>query len=436
MSKFSLIKLGKLAKGYRGVSYTPEQLLEHKTDTSFVLLRSNNIEGGFLNFIKTQIVPESVVSEEQILVDGDIAVCMSNGSKALVGKSAAYRDIKGRYTVGAFCSLFRPYDSADSAFLSHVFQSSSFRKHIDFILAGSAINNLRNKDVEDYELIDFNSEEKVTIANILDTLDTQIRETEAIIAKLQQVKQGLLHDLLTRGVDENGELRPSYEDAPELYKPSELGLIPKEWNAKSLEEISTIKSGSTPLRAKAEIYFCSEGGFPWVKTMDLNEDVLVRTDEQITQKALDKTSCTLYPKESVLVAMYGGWEQIGRVAMLAKEAATNQAISVLIFKSDDIFPEFVLRSLQFNRHHWKKVAASTRKDPNITKSDVEKFKIAVPDETNEQQHIVKAYREMIDKINAEAMTLDKLLSKKSGLMDDLLTGKVRVTELLKQKQAS
>ena len=92
--------------------------------------------------------------------------------------------------------------------------------------------------------------------------------------------------------------------------------------------------------------------------------------------------------------------------------------------------------MQFNRHHWKKVAASTRKDPNITKSDVEKFKIAVPDELNEQQYIVKAYREMIDKINAEAMTLDKLISKKSGLMDDLLTGKVRVTEFLKQKQAS
>ena len=76
--------------------------------------------------------------------------------------------------------------------------------------------------------------EQKQVANILETLDTQIRQTEAIIAKLQQVKQGLLHDLLTRGIDENGQLRPPYEQAPELYKESPLGWIPKEW------EVSTI----------------------------------------------------------------------------------------------------------------------------------------------------------------------------------------------------
>lgn len=78
-----------------------------------------------------------------------------------------------------------------------------------------------------------------TIANILDTLDIQIRQTEAIIAKLQQVKQGLLHDLLTRGIDENGQLRPPYEQAPELYKASPLGWIPKEWEVRQAGEVCT-----------------------------------------------------------------------------------------------------------------------------------------------------------------------------------------------------
>ena len=436
MSDLGFIKLGELARGFRGVSYTPEQLLECPTESSYTLLRSNNISGGFLNFTKTQIVPAGVVREEQVLNSGDIAVCMSNGSKALVGKSAAYKGIEGRYTVGAFCSIFRPYNTSDSSFLAHVFQSGSFRKHIDLILAGSAINNLRNRDVEEYKLIDFAPSERLKLAEILDVLDTQIRETETIIAKLQQVKQGLLHDLLTRGVDENGELRPGYDDAPELYKPSELGWIPKSWNVKALEEISTVRSGSTPLRSRGEHYYCEDGGFPWVKTLDLNENTIVKTDERITSKALEETSCSLFPQGSVLIAMYGGWVQIGRTALIQEPSATNQAISVLVFDDPSILPEFILRSLQFNRFRWKKVAASTRKDPNITKSDVEAFKVVIPDDSDEQEMIARIYGEMINKLEAEKSSLLKFNFQKSGLMDDLLTGKKRVTNLLNQQQAN
>ncbi len=69
---------------------------------------------------------------------------------------------------------------------------------------------------------------------VLDTLDTAIHETEAIIAKLKAVKQGLLHDLLTRGIDANGELRPPQAEAPHLYKQSPLGWIPKEWETSSV----------------------------------------------------------------------------------------------------------------------------------------------------------------------------------------------------------
>ena len=79
--------------------------------------------------------------------------------------------------------------------------------------------------------------EKLKISQILDTLDTAIHETEAIIAKLKAVKQGLLHDLLTRGIDANGELRPLPTEAPHLYKPSPLGWIPKEWEQAYLGKV-------------------------------------------------------------------------------------------------------------------------------------------------------------------------------------------------------
>src|SRR5690606_16610143 len=77
--------------------------------------------------------------------------------------------------------------------------------------------------------------EQQKIAEILDTVDEAIRKTDQIIAKLKQVKQGLLHDLLTRGIDDNGELRDP-ERHPEQFKDSPLGRLPKAWEVTTLGE--------------------------------------------------------------------------------------------------------------------------------------------------------------------------------------------------------
>ncbi|EOV0939452.1 restriction endonuclease subunit S [Pseudomonas aeruginosa] len=274
-------------------------------------------------------------------------------------------------------------------------------------------------------------DEKLKIAELLDTLDTAIRQTEAIVEKLKQVKQGLLHDLLTRGVDANGELRPSYEQAPHLYQESRLGWIPKDWTLRPVASLGEIKSGSTPSRGKADRYFHPEGT-PWVKTLDLNEDVISKTDECITGAALRESSCSILPVGSVLIAMYGGWEQIGRTAMLGVPSATNQAISTVTINDPEVVPEYVLRALQHGRPRWKRVAASTRKDPNITKRDVETFELPMPSTRAEQEAIVTRFRALLDRLAIEQLELHKRQEEKSGAMDDLLTGRVRVTPLLAQ----
>jgi type I restriction enzyme S subunit len=78
--------------------------------------------------------------------------------------------------------------------------------------------------------------EQRAIAAVLDTIDDAIQKTEQIIAKLQQVKQGLLHDLLTRGIDDNGELRDP-ERHPEQFQDSPLGRIPKGWRVARIGDI-------------------------------------------------------------------------------------------------------------------------------------------------------------------------------------------------------
>jgi type I restriction enzyme S subunit len=76
--------------------------------------------------------------------------------------------------------------------------------------------------------------------------------------------------------------------------------------------------------------------------------------------------------------MYGGFGQIGRTARLGVDAATNQAVSAVLDLRSDVDPQFLLEVLKAGRPKWRKVAASSRKDPNITKTDVENFDFPLP----------------------------------------------------------
>ena len=155
------------------------------------------------------------------------------------------------------------------------------------------------------------------------------------------------------------------------------GKVPEGWEIKTLESVSKkITSGATPLRSEGSRYF-STNGHNWVKTTDLNNSYIYNTEEQITDEAIRETACKIVPVGTVLIAMYGGFNQIGRTGILAKESAVNQALSALQLK-ENVMPEFVNSWLIFKRGMWKDFAASSRKDPNITRNDVCSFPILLP----------------------------------------------------------
>ena len=203
-------------------------------------------------------------------------------------------------------------------------------------------------------------------------------------------------------------------------------MVPKGWSQTRLENIAKIKSGSTPLRAKQDLYF-SEDGTPWVKTLDLNNSEIITTDERITELALKETSCSILPTNTVLVAMYGGFNQIGRTGLLTEPAAINQALSGLILDLETVNPKYVLDYLNGNVGQWKKFAASSRKDPNITRQDVCSFEILLPP-LPEQQKIAKILSTWDKAISTTERLIDNSTQQKKALMQQLLTGKKRLLD--------
>lgn len=270
------------------------------------------------------------------------------------------------------------------------------------------------------------ADEQSKIAQILDTLDTAIHETEAIIAKLKAVKQGLLHDLLTRGIDANGELRPPQAEAPHLYKQSPLGWIPKEWDATDLGFVTTWASGGTPNRAITSNWI---GEVPLLTPKDMKAFELNDTSEHISFGAAQSGS-RLMPSETVFIVVRGMILAHSFPVVLATVAmAFNQDIKAVSPgpRIDGRFLAhwFVANSDQFLR----KVTEATHGTKKLDMENLLGMPMGVPP-ISEQDGIVARQKSIDDRLENEALSLSKLQTLKSGLMDDLLTGRVRVTPLL------
>jgi type I restriction enzyme S subunit len=353
--------------------------------------------------------------------DGEYVTWTTDGAYA---GTVFYR--RGKFNCTNVCgTLASKNDNLSMPFLAYKL-STVAKNYVSYIGNPKLMNNV----MAGIEILLPNSKpEQTKIAEILSCIDTAIEQTEAMIAKQQRIKTGLMQDLLSKGIDEHGNIRTEQTHA---FKDSELGRIPLEWELKQLGDIFQLKSGITPLRANAK-YF-DFNGHNWVKTLDLNESYLFTTEEKISDFALKNTSIALMPKNSLLVAMYGGWEQIGRTAILKNEAATNQAITCLYNPKIEVEPEFAQIALQYFRYTWKKFAVSTRKDPNITKTDIEKFLIPLPPNVAEQKEISKMIFNVKQDIDISNNQLTKLRQTKTALMQDLLSGNVRVNHLLKTQE--
>lgn len=185
------------------------------------------------------------------------------------------------------------------------------------------------------------------------------------------------------------------------------------WNETKLGEIYEIYSGNTPSRSDNMNY--QNGEIPWIKTTDLNNSIICSNEEKIS--VYGATKLKLLPENSVLIAMYGGFNQIGRTGLLAYPATINQALAALM-PVNEINPNFLLNFLNFKKESWRNVAASSRKDPNITKNDVEKFIISFPS-IEEQSAIGSFFRTLDDLLASYKDNLANYQSLKSTMLSKM-----------------
>jgi len=267
------------------------------------------------------------------------------------------------------------------------------------------------------------------IAKILSTCDTVIAKTEEAIAKYQAIKQGMMHDLFTRGIDlSTGKLRPKYQDAPELYKESELGMIPKDWEVKRLEECVEIKVSNVDKKIhpnKKLVRLCNY--------MDsYNNDFITNDLDFMTGSAdLNEISrFSLYPQDVIITKDSETPDDIAVPSVVIEElenVVCGYHLAILKPIHEVVNGEFLMYNLKVpsvQKYFFRIASGSTRY--GLTIGGIQNAKFSIP-KGEEQLEIKNKLRTLDSKIEAEKETLSKYHQIKSGLMQDLLSGKVEVS---------
>jgi type I restriction enzyme S subunit len=304
------------------------------------------------------------------------------------------------------------------------------QRYADAQAIGSTVKGIRIQDYLALPVPMAPTVEQPKISEILALLNTAIHKTEAIVEKLKQVKQGLLHDLLTRGVDASGELRPQYDEAPELYKESPLGWIPKEWEVFSLVNISTKITDGTHQAVMTVTKDLGNVPFLFVSCIRDGEIVLEKS-AFITTRDYNLISKGREPVAGiVLYTAVGSYGHAAEASFLKDFAFQRHIACIYPFKSK-VMPGFMVLFLNWNRvrMHADRVAIGNAQK-TVTLSELSNFPFYLPP-MNEQVEITSRFNSLKHKINQELLLIRKMKSERAALMEDLLTGRVRVTPLLK-----
>ena len=355
----------------------------------------------------------SCIRPKKICKPGDILISV----RAPVGDlNKADRE----YCIGRGLAAIRFKNGIDTNFGWHLL--SYWATSLRIVAQGSTFEAIGKQELANLQVADIPLPEQRRIAEILDTIDEAIQKTEALISKLKAMKQGLLHDLLTRGLDKNGKLRDP-KAHPEQFKDSLLGRIPKEWVIQELGKAAPKIQDGTHFSPKT-----TSGPFRYL------------TSKNIRFGHVDLSDCGWISKKEH-EAIYSRCDVRYGDVLLTKDGANtgNAAInnlnepvsllsSVAFIRCDDriLHSEYVFHYLLSPGCQQRiKDLMSGNAITRLTLERIKSFVIPVPD-IKEQLKIIEPLNSQDIRLLAEKQYRDKLKLQKKGLMHDLLTGKVRV----------
>jgi len=356
--------------------------------------RMSNIrpDGTFNILYNPKYLPNDYVEKYSKfkLKDGDLVIAMTDmandpkilGVPTIVktkGKTLLLNQRVGKLIIDE-SKIWVPY-------LQYSLNRTSVKKYYTKFAGGGLQLNVGKKEILGVKIPLPPLPQQKQIAKILDTADTYRQKTKALIAKYDELTQSLFLDMFGDPVSN-----------------------PMGWEKVEMQSFSKISSGSTPSRKVDEYY---KGDIPWVKTGEVNGVLILDTKEKISKEALANSSCKLYPKGSLIIAMYGQGKTRGQVGMLGIDATTNQACAVLS-PSDKVNYFFLWEILKLSYSDLRELGRGGNQ-PNLNAGLIKSYKVINPNLSLQNQ-----FAERVKVIEQQKALAQASLQKADDLFNVLL----------------
>ena len=257
--------------------------------------------------------------------------------------------------------------------------------------------------------------EQTAIAAILSDTDRLLAALRALIGKKRAVKTAAMQQLLS------GRLRLPGFAATGRLKNSELGEIPEDWEVVKIKEFTDCTAGGTPSTVISEYW---NGGIPWMNSGELHLKQVYDVSGRITELGLNNSSTSVVPKNSVLIGLAGQGKTRGTVAISRIPLCTNQSIAA-VFPNNLFCSEYLFYNLENRYEELRSLSTGDGGRGGLNLTIIRNLAVPFPSHP-EQTAIAQTLSDMDSEIAALEARAAKLAHIKQGLMQNLLTGKIRV----------
>lgn len=416
MSNLETIRLGDLLAEQPAYGANASALQPNGIDPRYLRITDIDDQGRLLH-CEIRCIP-SLVARNYILQDGDIVIARTGNT---VGKSYLHKSQNGLLAFAGYLIRFR-IDKAkgDPFFVFHFLHSSVYWTWIQNTLRTGAQPNINSLEYKNLTIPKLPLPQQRKIAKILTTVDNLIEKTEALIAKYQSIKQGMMHDLFTRGVDTKGKLRPPQS----VDMNDDLKL--KDWRTVRLSEV-TVKIADrdhyTPTYTTEGVIIVSPKDFDENGQIDFSNCQFVSETEHLRNRR--KTDI----KASDLIFTRIG-ARLGKACLVTPKMPefsllhSAVMIRVALEHLDPLYFLYVLKGQEIQGQIVKEIQSIGVPDLGLDK--INAFRISIPPLPQQRKiaEILSKHDQLIEDHQNELLKYKNL---KTALMQDLLTGKVQVT---------
>lgn len=382
----------------QGLTYTQENV----KPTGTLVLRSSNIQNGRL-WLEDNVHVNAHVPEEKMVEQGDILVCVRNGSSALIGKNCVLPELK-HTTFGAFMSVLR---GDSTGYFAKLFESNIVQEQVRG-RSNATINQITKKDFQSIQVTVPKKTEQEEIARTLSQFDIYIDDLAELIEKKKGIRDGALEDLIT--------------------KKTRLDGFDDDWTSVTFNQVITPKARIGWQGLKKHEYLRSGYSYLIGGTDFNNGTVSLDNISYVSKERYDMDTNIQVSENDVLVTKDGTIGKVAIVPELNKPATLNSG--VFVFRTNSrLVPAFLFRVLQssvFREFIDTLSAGSTIK--HLYQKDLKKFEFEIPVDMKEQETIAAVLTVMDEEIRDLETERKKMIQIREGAMDDLLTGRVRLTK--------